>query len=55
MTLSGAFNLKWFHRKQREYVEQVAIDIFGSKLAMKEHFGFSDVNLAMLFDMIKSR
>ena len=30
--------MKWYGRKQREFAEQVAIDIFGSKVAMKEHF-----------------
>ena len=26
------------HRQQREYVEKVAVDIFGSKTAKQEHF-----------------
>ena len=30
--------MKWYYRKKREYVESVAVDIFGPKTDMKEHF-----------------
>ena len=30
--------MKWYRRKQREFVEEAAVDIFGPKQAMKEHF-----------------
>ena len=31
-------SVKWYHRQQKEYVQQVAVDLFGSVRAMKEHF-----------------